>query len=247
MKNENEAVGCGCASLVLVLLVVGTFCGEPQTTTTPVAANAPNPVSIVQPHVLKGPRGVLLSGTWVSLDGGTAVALFSRNRPKVVAHYWINGNSVYAVNATARSWSPKLEPAPAMISGNRVKALLAPFLREAQVQAVRNKEPRTAPAPKRGPTALSSPSPQQALPLHQVVSNTNLLPKNGRRIEIHSSDPELNRDECRTLIFAYQEEAAPDGQVSVHKPNAAMGGDVLPWCVENFDGQGVIFNDLLFR
>lgn len=85
------------------------------------------------------------------------------------------------------------------------------------------------------------------LPTHRVASNTDLRPKLGRRIAIHVRNPDLTREECRTLVAAYRSEAAPDGQVTVHKPHRAMDNDVMPWCVENFDDRGVWFNDILFR
>jgi len=37
------------------------------------------------------------------------------------------------------------------------------------------------------------------------------------------------------LLSAYRAKAAPDGQVSVRKPNRF--GDMKPFCVDNLDGQ----------
>lgn len=36
--------------------------------------------------------------------------------------------------------------------------------------------------------------------------------------------------------------AGPTGQVAVRKPSAKLGGQVLPWCVENQHEPGVFFN-----
>jgi hypothetical protein len=85
------------------------------------------------------------------------------------------------------------------------------------------------------------------LPPHHVASNTSLAPKEGRRIEIHVRDAHLTPAQCKTLIAHYRSQAAPGGQVSVHKPSTWLDGTLQPWCVENFDGHGVFFNDELFR
>jgi len=85
------------------------------------------------------------------------------------------------------------------------------------------------------------------VPPHEVVSNTSLAPKQGRRIEIHSTDPKLTRDECRALIERYRDQGGPDGQVSVHKPSSLLKGHLAPWCLENFEGKGIEFNNSLFE
>lgn len=81
---------------------------------------------------------------------------------------------------------------------------------------------------------------QSSLPAHQVASNSAIY--NGRRIEIHVQDSGLSENECRELIDNYRPQAAPNGQVSVRKPNESFGGGLWPWCVDNFDGRGVTFN-----
>jgi len=97
------------------------------------------------------------------------------------------------------------------------------------------------------PVAAETQTRSESLPPHQVASNTSLAPKKGRRIEIHVRDSNLTKEQCKALIANYRSQAAPDGQVSVHKPSTLLGGELLPWCVENFDGRSVTFNDTLFR
>jgi hypothetical protein len=82
------------------------------------------------------------------------------------------------------------------------------------------------------------------IPAHIVASNTSLAPKDGRRIELHSANPELTEAECSILINQYSDTAGPEGQVSVRKPNTQ--DDLAPWCIENFDGKGIVFNERLF-
>ena len=92
--------------------------------------------------------------------------------------------------------------------------------------------------------ACNSETSKPNLPQHTVGSNTSLAPKDGRRITIHVSNTDLTKDECRTLISAYRDDAGPEGQVAVRKPDKR--GDLQPWCVDNMDGQGVSFNDYFF-
>lgn len=66
----------------------------------------------------------------------------------------------------------------------------------------------------------------------------------GQRIQIDVAT-DISRDECVALIVENQDKAKPNGQVSVHKFNKAFGR-LAPWCVENFDGQGVTFNEYGF-
>lgn len=80
---------------------------------------------------------------------------------------------------------------------------------------------------------------------HTVISNTTLAPKDGRRIEIHVDDSLLTKEECILIIEQYSEKAGKEGQVSVHKPGSKLfEGVMVPWCVNNKDGEGVIFNDV---
>ena len=83
------------------------------------------------------------------------------------------------------------------------------------------------------------------LPKHTVAKNTQ-LPR-GRRIEVHVTNADLTKAQCQQLIAHYRTSAAPDGQVTVRKPAKALGGELYPWCVENFDGKGVQFNDYGFK
>ena len=93
-------------------------------------------------------------------------------------------------------------------------------------------------------TACSPNMPE--LPAHVVAADSPLPPREGRRVQIDSSDADLTREECSALIEAYRDRAAPDGQISVHKPSQILDGKLTPWCVENFDGKGVRFNDNMF-
>lgn len=83
-----------------------------------------------------------------------------------------------------------------------------------------------------------------SMPAHTVVSDTSLAPKDGRRVEVHSTNPELTKPECSMLINHYRSTAGAEGQVSAHKPSPQS--NMTPWCVENLDGKGVLFNDNLF-
>lgn len=85
------------------------------------------------------------------------------------------------------------------------------------------------------------------LPPHTIADDSPLAPKNGRRIEVHSSNPGLSKEECVALIEAYRSRAAPRGQVSVCKPSSQLESAMTPWCVENFDGRGITFNDEMFQ
>lgn len=82
------------------------------------------------------------------------------------------------------------------------------------------------------------------VPVHTVASNTSLAPKDGRRIVLHSANPDLTKAECSMLINQYLGSAGPEGQISVHKPSPQ--NNMTPWCVENFDDKGIFFNDNLF-
>lgn len=66
----------------------------------------------------------------------------------------------------------------------------------------------------------------------------------GQRVQVEASG-DITRDECISLIEKYRADAEPNGQVSVQKFNKTLGY-VAPWCVENFDGRGVQFNDFGF-
>lgn len=89
-----------------------------------------------------------------------------------------------------------------------------------------------------------SAEPPADLPIH-TSETSSLEPRTGKRVTLTVTN-DISRDGCRALIEAYRREGAPDGQVGVHKPSAALGGQSLPWCVENYDGEGIRFNDELF-
>ena len=83
------------------------------------------------------------------------------------------------------------------------------------------------------------------LPEHDVDISA-LGAKDGQRVQVNVNS-DISKEQCITLIDAYKSKAAPDGQVSVHKPSQMLEGQVAPYCVENFDGAGVRFNDTLFK
>ena len=81
------------------------------------------------------------------------------------------------------------------------------------------------------------------LPPHTV--ETSELSAKDQRVQINVSTP-LSDSECEALISRYLYTAGPGGQVSVHTPSAALNGQIAPFCVENLDGKGVVFNRSLF-
>ena len=87
---------------------------------------------------------------------------------------------------------------------------------------------------------------QKILPPHKIADNTSLAPMDGRRIHVHVDDPNLSKEECKSLINEYRKRAGREGQVAVHKPSAMLKDTMNPWCVDNMDGKGVFFNDNLF-
>jgi len=82
------------------------------------------------------------------------------------------------------------------------------------------------------------------LPEH-TVEETSLAPRQGQRVQVNVS-ADISRAECEQLINRYRSDGAPDGQVGVNKPSAKLGGSLAPWCIENFEGDGITFNDSLF-
>ena len=85
---------------------------------------------------------------------------------------------------------------------------------------------------------------QEQLPNHKLVDNSSLQPKDGRRIEIHCSNPDLTRDEALLLIEHYRKQAGSEGQIGIHKLNKE--GVYLPWAVLNV-GEDVKFQDYFFQ
>ena len=85
------------------------------------------------------------------------------------------------------------------------------------------------------------------LPDH-TVEMSSLAPKTGKRVQV-TVKIDITESECVSLISAYQSGGKPDGQVSVHKPSniKALAGALVPWCVENFNGQGIVFNRYYFE
>jgi hypothetical protein len=84
---------------------------------------------------------------------------------------------------------------------------------------------------------------------HTLFSNTSLSPKDGSRIEIHVSNEDLTREQCKNIINAYRKKAGPEGQVSVRKPSSVLDNKLTPWCVDNIgmDDRGIFFNDGHFK
>lgn len=80
------------------------------------------------------------------------------------------------------------------------------------------------------------------LPDHTVVDETRL--SGGMRISLSSNDEDLSKEQCIALINAYREKGLPAGQVSVSKPSkdAFLAGEVLPFCTENYDKDGISFH-----
>lgn len=89
---------------------------------------------------------------------------------------------------------------------------------------------------------LSIKTQSRELPTHVVAKNAAIM--TGRRIEIHVDDPSITKEQCLALLAEYHDQALPDGQVSVRKPDKT--GAMTPWCVDNF-AKGILFNDDLFR
>ena len=83
-----------------------------------------------------------------------------------------------------------------------------------------------------------------ALPEHSV-ERSSLAPKEGERVQVEVTR-DISKNECSALIERYREEGSPEGQVSVRKPSKMLKGRSTPWCIENFDGKGIVFNDGLF-
>lgn len=82
------------------------------------------------------------------------------------------------------------------------------------------------------------------LPDHTYTSDP--LSAGSNRVQVVVTS-DINRAECQDLISQYSSMAGGEGQVSVHKPSASLGGRSAPWCVDNKDGTKVRFNDALFQ
>lgn len=82
------------------------------------------------------------------------------------------------------------------------------------------------------------------LPDHQMSADP--LGAGRNRVQVNASG-EITRSECEALIKEYSTQAGSDGQVSVYKPSTKLSGKPAPWCVENFDGAGIRFNDNFFN
>ena len=90
------------------------------------------------------------------------------------------------------------------------------------------------------------PNEYRKLKPHKVIENQSLAPKDGWRIEIHVSNSRLSHDDCLRIIDAYAGAAGNEGQISIRKPSRKFDNRMLPWAVDNLDGEGVIFMEQLF-
>ena len=79
---------------------------------------------------------------------------------------------------------------------------------------------------------------------HKVVDDSDLAPKNGRRIEIHCNNPNLTREEAEQLINHYRSRAGYEGQIGIWKPD--KDNNYFPWAVMNA-GEYTEFNDYFFK
>lgn len=116
---------------------------------------------------------------------------------------------------------------------------------ESTSQRVENTSPTAVASPSNAPSPTQSPE-ATALPPH-TISESSL--GSGKRIQVDSNDPQLSRDDCLKLANNYAPSAGQGGQVFVQKPNpkSPYNGKLLPFCVDNLDGQGVTFNDFYFQ
>jgi hypothetical protein len=87
----------------------------------------------------------------------------------------------------------------------------------------------------------------EKLPPHTVTSTNNNPSQNGDRVQVNTTNPQLSHEDCVKLANRYRPNRGTFyvGQVSVHKPDRR--GELRPFCVDNLDGNGVIFNDDLFK
>ena len=83
---------------------------------------------------------------------------------------------------------------------------------------------------------------QNNLPKHTIADESPLM--RGMRIQLNSNDKNLTKDQCIALVKAYSSRANYKGQVSVRKPSVMkeLKGAIVPYCLDNFDGKGIIFN-----
>jgi hypothetical protein len=85
--------------------------------------------------------------------------------------------------------------------------------------------------------------PSVKLPPHTI--ETSELSAKDLRLQINVTTA-VTDEECEALIAKYRYSAGPGGQISVHMPSSALNGEIAPFCVENFDGKGILFNRSLF-
>lgn len=77
--------------------------------------------------------------------------------------------------------------------------------------------------------------------VEHTVDYSSLAPKKGERVQVTVSET-ISHDEAKVLLAKYANRAAPDGQASLHMPSEKLGGAVLPYLVDNFDGNGPFIN-----
>jgi len=83
-----------------------------------------------------------------------------------------------------------------------------------------------------------------SLPDHTVEKSS--LGGNATRVQVNTNDAALSKEDCEKLITEYRDDAGEGGQVSVHKPSAALQNTLQPFCVDNMEGEGTFFNEFFF-
>jgi len=82
-------------------------------------------------------------------------------------------------------------------------------------------------------------------PLHKIVDNSSLYPKDGNRVQIDSVSSNITKEECISLIKKYRRMAGKEGHISVHKQD--VDSQMLPWCHEDIGEGKIKFNDYFFE
>lgn len=83
------------------------------------------------------------------------------------------------------------------------------------------------------------------LPEH-AVTVTPLPPRSGKRVEIRA-EGDFSNEQCIGLIEYYSHLGKPDGQVVVKRmvTSGVLKGEWISVCINNFEGVGVLFIDVL--
>ena len=102
-----------------------------------------------------------------------------------------------------------------------------------------------------GPSSNSGatlPSEDPTLPPH-TVSQSSLGGGDRKRIQVDANNSQLTHDECSNLASRYSPYAGSGGQVVVQKPSVSppWNGKLMPFCLDNMEGEGITFSDFNFR